>query len=306
MKIIFAGSPDIAVTVLNFLMTTEDSISLVMTQPDSLGGRGKQVIESPVKIFATGKQLPLYQPTTLKTPEALDFLKSLEADLMVVVGYGKLIPPAILALPRFGCVNLHVSLLPRWRGSSPITRAILAGDTHAGVTLMQMNAGMDTGDILLQAATPIEAMDNTETLSNKVITLGLPLLKQFLADPNQILPQKQDDTKVTLAPKIAVNEARLDFHRPAVELERQVRGFYPWPIAHFFVDEERIRVFDAEVIDSTENLTPGKIHAVTKQGVDIETGQGILRLKKLQRAGGKILSAQEWFNGQKGLFKTNE
>jgi methionyl-tRNA formyltransferase len=308
MNIIFAGSPDIAATVLEFLSKTNHQISLVLTQQDALGGRGKKIIQSPVKEKALSLGLSLYQPTTLKDPFVIDTLQKENPDLMIVVGYGKILPEAILSLPKFGCVNLHVSLLPRWRGASPIAQAILAGDEKTGITLMQMDKGMDTGDILLQDSLVITPTDTTESLSHRVIALGLPLLDKLLKELTlgKILPQKQNQAQVTLAPKIDMEAALLNFQLPAEVLERQIRAFYPWPVAYFMKEDERLRVFSAEVLPTEVSLTPGKIQVFHKNGLDIETGNGILRITRLQKAGGKILSIADFYNGQKSLFEVGK
>ena len=244
LKIVFAGTPDFSVPALDALLTSGHDVIAVYTQPDRPAGRGRKLTASPVKARALEHGIPVHQPLSLKRPEEQERLAALAPDVMVVVAYGLLLPPAVLAIPRLGCVNIHASLLPRWRGAAPIQRAILAGDAETGVTLMQMEKGLDTGPMLATVRCPIGPDDTAETLHDRLAALGagalVPTLERL--DRGEITAEPQDDTQACYAAKLDKAEAVLDWRRPAVELERQVRAFNPWPVAQTGFQERVLRV----------------------------------------------------------------
>ena len=290
MKIIFAGTPEIAETVLKKLLTTEHDIIAVYTQPDRPAGRGRQLTASPVKQLALVNTIPVEQPETLKTPEAQAQLASYQADLMIVVAYGLILPQAILDMPQHGCWNVHVSLLPRWRGAAPIQRAIEAGDKQTGVSIMQMDAGLDTGDILLQRQCGIACDETTGSLHDKLATQGadalLTALQQY--DAGTLHPTAQTGD-VCYAKKLSKQEALIDWSKPATTIERKIRAFNPWPGCYFEHKGQRIKVWQVSAQPGTE-------------GISMQTGNGVLRLLELQLPGTTRQSAKAILNGHPDLF----
>ncbi len=304
MKIIFAGTPEIAVPSLQALINSEHQIVAVYTKPDQPAGRGNKLIIGPIKQLALAHNIPIQQPKSLRDENEQALLARWQADLMVVIAYGLILPKAVLTTPRFGCINIHVSLLPRWRGASPIQQAILAGDTETGVTIMQMDEGLDTGPILYQLACPIAATETSETLHNKAAQLGAQaLLTSLPAIANgTCTPQKQEDSKTCYAKKIEKQEAEINWQRSAEAIERQIRAYNPWPIAHTHLNEHLIRLWQAKVINASVTATPGTIIQVNKDSIDIATGKNILRLLKMQFPGGKCLSMRDVLNAKAELF----
>jgi len=303
MKIVFAGTPDFAVPSLRAAAQRHEVVA-VYTQPDRPAGRGRGLTPSPVKLEAVARGIPVLQPQTLRSPEALQTLRALQPDLMVVVAYGLILPKAVLAIPTHGCWNVHASLLPRWRGAAPIQRAIEAGDSETGVCLMQMEAGLDTGPVLMSQRTPIGDSETGGQLHDRLAALGA----QVLADGLGLLragirpvPQPQPEAGVTYAHKLDKAQARLDWQQPAAQLALRVRAFNPWPITEAVLAGERVRVHGAVALDLAHAQPPGTVLAASKQGIDIACGQGALRLRVLQREGGKAITAADYLNARRDL-----
>lgn len=302
LRIIFAGTPAFAATHLQALLEAGGpalNIVGVYTQPDRPAGRGKKASASAVKALALAHDLPVIQPATLKAPEAQAELAALSPDLMVVVAYGLILPQAVLATPRLGCINVHASILPRWRGAAPIQRAIEAGDQETGVTLMQMDAGLDTGPMLHITRCAIEPDETATTLHDKLAALGGPALLTTIAElaAGRAAPQPQGDTASCYAPKIDKREAALDWREPAALLGRRIRAFVPAPIAYGVLDGERIRIYRAQPVNAPA-AAPGTLVAVDSDGLIVACGSGALRITQLQFPGGKVLSIREALNGR--------
>ncbi|MCX7673136.1 MAG: methionyl-tRNA formyltransferase [Thiobacillaceae bacterium] len=299
MRLIFAGTPEFAAASLRALAQAGHDIALVLTQPDRPAGRGMQPRPSAVKRLALELGLPLHQPATLASEEARRPIAAAAAEVMVVAAYGLILPPAVLALPRLGCVNIHASLLPRWRGAAPIQRAILAGDAETGITLMQMDAGLDTGPILAMARIPIAADDTAGSLQARLAELGaqeiVRLLPRLAAGEVQAVPQ--DDARAVYAAKIGKAEARIDWGRPAAEIERQVRAFDPVPGAWTTWRGEGLKLWRARI--ETGAGVPGEVLAVDRGGLQVACGEGALRILELQPAGGRRMTAAEFAAGHR-------
>lgn len=304
LRVVFAGTPDFAASYLAALIESEHEIVAVYSQPDRPAGRGKKLSMSPVKQLALEHSLPVYQPQSLRNDEAQQELAALEPDVMVVVAYGLILPQAVLDIPRFGCLNVHASLLPRWRGAAPIQRAIEAGDPETGITIMQMDVGLDTGDILSLKTCPIQPDDTSASLFEHLSHLGKDPLLDVLADlpGHQARAQRQDETGVTYAHKISKEEAKLDWQRPAIELERQIRAFNPFPMAWAELGDTRIKIIAAEVLDSESTGSAGVITAVTNEGIDVQCGTGRLRLNILQLPGKRAMPVKDILLGNRKLF----
>ena len=296
LKIIFAGTPDFAVATLNALLESRHEVVAVYTQPDRPAGRGRKLRPSPVKSVALEHDIPVEQPVNFKEEGSVERLAAFEADLMVVVAYGLLLPKSVLETPRLGCVNVHASLLPRWRGAAPIHRAVLAGDAESGVTIMQMDEGLDTGDMLLKGTTPIGPRDTTATLHDRLAEMGGALLVEA-ADRlagGRATPEPQDDALANYAKKLSKEEGRIDWSRPAAELDRQVRAFDPFPVAYTEWNGENLRIWAAEPIGGSGQ--PGRVAAAGKAGIDVATGDGLLRITRLQPPGKKAMAATDFLN----------
>ncbi|ALG66670.1 methionyl-tRNA formyltransferase [Beggiatoa leptomitoformis] len=300
-KIIFAGTPQFSVPCLQALLDSQHTVCAVYTQPDRPAGRGRQLQASPVKQLALAHQIPIYQPPTLKTTAAQTELHTLQADLMIVVAYGLLLPMAVLDAFRFGCINVHASLLPRWRGAAPIQRALLAGDVETGITLMQMDIGLDTGAMLATKHCPIEPTDTGQTLHDKLSLLGATILSQSIDNIENLERKNQDSSQATYAHKLDKAEAQLDWTKSALELERAVRAYNPFPMAQTTLAGYTLRIGEAQALPA-ETATAGDILRINKQGIDIATGAGVLRLLKVQKSGGKMLSVADFLNGHKQLL----
>ncbi|WP_426879487.1 methionyl-tRNA formyltransferase [Glaesserella parasuis] len=308
LNIIFAGTPDFAATHLQALLNSEHNVIAIYTQPDKPAGRGKKLQASPVKQLAEAHHIPVYQPKSLRKEEAQAELQALNADVMVVVAYGLILPEVVLKAPKYGCLNVHGSLLPRWRGAAPIQRSIWAGDTETGVTIMQMDIGLDTGDMLHKVTTPILATETSASLYAKLAELAPPALLEVLngLTSGQFKPEKQQDEQANYAEKLTKEEAKLDWNMTACQLERNIRAFNPAPMAYLTLMvnevEERIKVYQAEVLPHQEK-TVGTVLAVDKNGIQIATQQGVLNITQLQPAGKKPMSVQDFLNGRGDWFK---
>ena len=306
MRIVFAGTPEFAALHLQALLDDNNhEIVAVYTQPDRPAGRGKKLKPSPVKALAERHELTIHQPLSLKDPEQQQILAQLNADIMVVVAYGLLLPLAILGTPEHGCINVHASLLPRWRGAAPIQRAIEAGDTETGITIMQMDVGLDTGDMLCTAHCTIEKMDTGGSLHDKLAIIGPPALLATLQQITQgaTTPEKQNDALSNYAPKITKAEALIDWSQPAETLDRKVRAFNPFPVTYTTLNNERIRIWQAKLITAdSESKCPGTICKSDSQGIQVATGQGSLLITELQLPGKKRLPVSEVLKSRADLF----
>lgn len=302
LRLVFAGTPEFAAEHLKALLDTPHQIVAVYTQPDRPAGRGQKLMPSPVKQLALQHGLPVLQPPTLRDPAAQEELRALAPDLMVVVAYGLILPQVVLDIPRLGCINSHASLLPRWRGAAPIQRAVQAGDAESGVTVMQMEAGLDTGPMLLKVTTPITADDTGGSLHDRLAQLGPQAVVQAIAGlaAGTLQGEVQDDALATYAHKLNKDEARIDWSRPADELERLVRAFNPWPICHSTLDGQPLKVLAAEPAEGRGQ--PGQILDASKDGLTVACGAGALRLTRLQLPGGKPLAFADLYNSRREQF----
>jgi len=299
LKIIFAGTPDFAATNLDKLIGSRHDICAVFTQPDRPAGRGRKLTPSPVKQLALANNIEVLQPTSLKNDSEVEgLMRDMQADIMVVVAYGLILPKPILDLPKYGCINVHASLLPRWRGAAPIQRAIIAGDGETGVTIMQMAEGLDTGHILLKKATPIDASDTAQSVHDRLATMGAAALVDCLEDLPVYLDQamEQDNNRATYARKINKIDGAIDWASDATDIHNKIRGFNPWPIAYTELDDKKLRVWAAQVLVEDSDQKPGKVVAESKQGIDVVCGKGQLRITKLQLPGGKPLTVKDFIN----------
>jgi methionyl-tRNA formyltransferase len=304
----FAGTPEFAVPALDALADSQ-RICAVFTQPDRPAGRGQPLHSSPVKNRALERGLTVHQPGSFKSPEALEILRGLDIDALVVVAYGLILPPAALGIPRFGCINIHASLLPRWRGAAPIQRALLAGDAKTGVTIMRMAAGLDTGPMLAMRSIDIGARDTAKTLHDRLAALGAELIGETLEAlrAGGVAELAQPSEGITYAEKIDKAEALIDWQQDAMHISRRVRAFNPWPVAETRFNGAQLRIWDAETRDPPMpqphaprlDTVPGTVLAATQEGIDVACRRGVLRILRLQLAGRKPLFAQEFIQGQR-------
>ncbi|MEI6413985.1 MAG: methionyl-tRNA formyltransferase [Pseudomonadota bacterium] len=299
-RIVYAGTPDFAAASLTALLATGYPVIAVYTQPDRPAGRGLQLTACPVKQVAMAQGIPVFQPQHFKASEDLIALENLRADLLIVAAYGLLLPLRVLEAPRLGCVNIHASLLPRWRGAAPIQRALLAGDTETGITLMQMEKGLDTGPMFIRRPCPINPGETGGSLHDRLATLGAETLLASLPAilEGTLAGEVQDSTCATYASKLSKGEAALDWHRPARELDRQVRAFNPWPVAHTRWRGEILRVWRAVPLDTAADAPPGKVVAASPAGIEVATGEGRLQVLELQRPGKRCVTAADFLNAQ--------
>ena len=320
LSILFAGTPEFSVPALAALAASEHRVLAVYTQPDRPAGRGQRVATSAVKQFAQKLGLPVEQPATLRDPAAIERLGQWRADVMVVVAYGLILPPPALAVPPKGCINIHASLLPRWRGAAPIHRAILAGDMQTGITIMQMDAGLDTGPMLLERVTQISPQDTAAILHDRLAALGAEAIVAALAQiaAGSITTHAQPAQGVTYAAKVRKDEAPIDWSKSAVELDRQVRAFNPWPVAETRLHGQQLRIWEAllektasanspspegrgqgvRALTSVSNAQPGTVVTANNEGIYVATGGGVLKLTRVQLAGRKAVAAAEFLHAQ--------
>ena len=304
LRIIFAGTPDFAAKHLKKILSSHHYVVGVFTQPDRPAGRGNKLTPSPVKVIAEQHNIPVFQPASLRPEENQSLIAQLNADLMVVVAYGLILPKAVLDMPKCGCINVHGSLLPKWRGAAPIQRSIWAGDKETGVTIMQMDVGLDTGDMLYKVSCPILASDTSATLYEKLAELGPDALLTTLdqISSKTAKAEKQDNLLATYAEKLSKEEAKLNWQLSAEQLERCIRAFNPWPVSYFIIDEQPVKVWQASVINTEASQVPGTILQADKNGIQVATVQGILNLQVLQPAGKKAMPVQDLLNSRKEWF----
>lgn len=306
LKIIFAGTPDFSVAPLQALLDSSHQVIGVYTQPDRPAGRGRKLTASPVKQLAQQHDLPVYQPESLKDSDAQAELKALNADVMVVVAYGLILPKTVLEMPTYGCYNIHASLLPRWRGAAPIQRAIQMGDAETGVTIMQMDEGLDTGNMLTTLTTPIQADDTAQSLHDRLSQLGSTALMQTLTDlqAGTLSPVPQDPVLATYAQKLSKAEAQIDWQSPAATLVRQIQAFNPWPVAFTQLQGQPLRLWQATLGQQTLQEPPGLVISVGKQGMEVATGEGSLWITHLQPAGKKAMPAYDFAQARQLVGQT--
>lgn len=310
LKIIFAGTPDFAAVALKSLLSAKHDICAVYCQPDRPSGRGKKLIAGPVKQLALENDIPVEQPLNFKSQETIDILQNYQADLMIVVAYGLLLPKLVLSAPRFGCINIHGSLLPKWRGAAPIHRAIQAGDQETGITIMQMDEGLDTGNMLLKKICPIASDETGSSLHDKLAGLGGEAINEYLRDfsidnakAKLAMSEKQNNTLATYAHKLTKQEAEIDWTESTDIIERKIRAFNAWPVCFTFVQQKRMRIWQAYKTDTTDQHLAGTVIKTSHQGIDVVCGdQKVLRLTFLQLDGSKAMDASALLNARQSWF----
>lgn len=302
LRIVYAGTPDFAVPALQALLDSRHEVMAVYCQPDRPAGRGRKLQAGPVKRVAIAAGIPVEQPLSLKGEEEQAKLRAREPDVMVVAAYGLILPQAVLDIPRHGCLNIHGSLLPRWRGAAPVQRAIQAGDAETGVTIMQMAAGLDTGDMLYKMVCPVTAGDGAQSIHDKLAADGAVALLHTLEllTSGKLQPEAQDESLTCYAHKLSKAEAQIDWNRPALEIDRTIRAFDAWPTAFTLHDGKPLRLFASRVAPDvgTTDAAPGMVIAESREGIDIATGDGVVRILSLQMPGGKRLTATQFLNGR--------
>lgn len=308
MNIIFAGTPEFAALSLKAIIEQGHNIIAVYTQPDRPAGRGKKLLKSDVKIVAESFSIPVYQPEKLTNPDAQVELAALKPDLMIVAAYGLLLPPEVLEIPTQGCINIHASLLPRWRGAAPIQRAIQAGDTQTGITIMQMDVGLDTGDMILEESTAITETDTGGSLHDRLADIGAKAILKYLALPDgqKQSAQKQNNELANYARKLSKQEAEINWSESAEQICLNIRAFNPWPVTYFKDQEARIRVFEAEHVPYTGTQETGSILEKNKTGILVKCGKDALRILKLQLPGSKAMDVQAFVNGGKAILNQGQ
>ena len=304
MKLAFAGTPEFAAVILEALAHSRHAVEAVFTRPDARAGRGKRVAESPVKQRAAAAGIRVLQPRSMRTAQAAEQLAAFAPDAMVVAAYGFLLPAPILALPRLGCINVHASILPRWRGAAPVHHAILSGDRRTGVSIMQMDAGLDTGAILATRTCAIAPDDTSGSLTGRLAALGAATLVDTLdeLETGTVQARAQDDASATFAPKLSKAQAAIDWARPATEIERMVRAFDPWPVAHTRVagaDMPALRIWRAESADDDSAQAPGTVLGCDESAVVVAAARGVVRITEIQPPGARRMSAAEFVRGRR-------
>ena len=304
MRIVFAGTPDFAATALKALLKTGHDIVGVYSQPDRPAGRGRKLVPGPVKQVALDADIPVFQPLSLKSEDAQREMAALEPDVMIVAAYGLILPKAVLDIPAQGCLNIHASLLPRWRGAAPIHRAIAAGDTQTGITIMQMDEGLDTGDMLLKVTTPVHSEDTGGSLHDRLAELGGEAIVEALHKlaTGELSPEPQNDNEACYAHKLSKEEGHIDWQRSAADIERLVRAFNPWPGTFTDLGDQRIRIHMAQALSKDSNKTPGTVLNRERDGIDIACGSGVLRVTRVQLPGTRAQSVNDLINGGKQVL----
>jgi methionyl-tRNA formyltransferase len=305
LNIVFAGTPDFAAGHLQALIDSRHNVVGVYSQPDRPAGRGKKLQPSPVKQLALEHDIPVYQPLNFKQEGSIEELEALNADIMIVVAYGLLLPLAVLEAPKMGCLNVHASILPRWRGAAPIQRAIQAGDAETGITIMQMDVGLDTGDMLSKTVIDINADETGGSLHDRLLAKGPTALLQTLTllQAGEAIAEKQDDTLANYAHKLSKEEALINWSLPAHDIALSIRAFNPFPCAYTLLGDQRIKVWQAITLEETTTLLPGTIARVSSEGLDVATGAGLIRLLNIQLIGKKAMTIRDFLNGQPNLFQ---
>jgi methionyl-tRNA formyltransferase len=305
LNIVFAGTPDFAAGHLQALIDSRHNVVGVYSQPDRPAGRGKKLHPSAVKKLALEHNIPVYQPLNFKQPSSVEELAALNADIMIVVAYGLLLPLAVLEAPKMGCLNVHASILPRWRGAAPIQRAIQADDAETGITIMQMDIGLDTGDMLSKTVIEIHAGETGGSLHDRLLEKGPTALLQTLTllQAGEALTEKQDDNLANYAHKLSKEEALIDWPLPAKDIELNIRAFNPFPCAYTLLGDQRIKVWQAIALEEPTMLLPGTIIRVSNDGVDVATGAGVIRLVNIQLIGKKAMMIRDFLNGQPNFFQ---
>jgi len=300
LRIVYAGTPDFAVPALQALLDSSQQVVAVYTQPDRPAGRGRKLRASPVKELALEYGVAVEQPETLREAEVQEKLAAYAADVMIVAAYGLILPQAVLDIPRLGCLNIHGSLLPRWRGAAPIQRSIMLGDQETGVTIMQMDAGLDTGDMLLKKSLPITEQDTAASLHDHLAELGAVALLEVLEElaSGSIRAEPQDEALATYAAKLSKAEAEIDWTQSAEQISRQIRGLNPWPVAQTNYHDQPLRLWMAQSMAGSSSVSPGTVVKEGPEGIDVATGEGVLRITRLQLPGGKPLVARDFLNGR--------
>jgi methionyl-tRNA formyltransferase len=308
LNIVFAGTPDFAAGHLQALIDSRHTVVGVYSQPDRPAGRGKKLHPSAVKKLALEHDIPVYQPLNFKQTSSVEELAALNADIMIVVAYGLLLPLAVLEAPKMGCLNVHASILPRWRGAAPIQRAIQADDTETGITIMQMDVGLDTGDMLSKTVIEINAGETGGSLHDRLLEKGPTALLQTLTllQAGEALAEKQDDDLANYAHKLSKEEALIDWPIPAKDIELSIRAFNPFPCAYTLLGDQRIKVWQAIALEEPTMLLPGTIIRVSNDGVDVATGAGVIRLVKIQLIGKKAMMIRDFLNGQPNFFQPQQ
>lgn len=299
MRIVFMGTPDFAVSSLEALIKSDHSVVGVVTQPDRPKGRGHELAASPVKLVCQREHISFLQPTKMKDPAFLDALRGWQPDLIVVAAFGRILPAVILQLPRSGCINVHASLLPKYRGAGPIQWAIIKGEEETGITTMFMDEGMDTGDILLQHSLPIRPDDTAGSLSTRLADVGGRLLIDTIArlQAGTVARQPQDNSRVSMAPLLKKEDGLIDWTHSATEIERRLRGMTPWPGLYTFAGQERWTIWRAVPVDSLAAAPPGIVTGVTKEGIAVATGKGVLLITEIQPANGRRMAVGQYVAG---------
>lgn len=301
MRIVFMGTPDFAVPVLESLCDAGHKVEAVVTQPDKPRGRGKEMQHTPVKESALERNIKVYQPVKVKDEEFVDTLRGINPDVIVVVAFGQILPSSIIHLPKYGCINVHASLLPKYRGAAPIQWVIIDGEKETGITTMQMDEGLDTGDIMLKAAVAIDEKETGGSLHDKLAEMGGKLIVDTLkqVDEGSITPVKQDDSKSNYAKMLDKKLGKIDFNKSAGEIERLVRGLNPWPSAYAFLHGKTLKIWDADVKEEKTDAAPGQIIRVTKDEIEVSTGNGVLIINELQLEGKKRMDTESFLRGYK-------